>query len=186
MTSFLSGALGFILMCFYLNINLKDVAQAHSANPIINLNQTIKAPCNNCVYITKTNKVNKQGSPILKAVVYANGQTQKEYDLLSGRSYTQHLNRNIAGNKSPAPNGKYLIGTKYSSSLYETGYVFLPITPLFITERSDLGFHTDPSWDKDNGENGTSGCLGFKSLKEFNNFVNVISYNKITELIINY
>lgn len=186
MFSLLSGTLGFILMCIYINTNLKSVAQSPLTNTITNINQTVKAPCNDCVYITKTNKLNKQGSPILKAAVYVKGQYQKEFDLLSGRSYTQNLNRNIAGNKSPAPNGEYIIGTKYSSSLYETGYVFLPMTPLFVTQRSDLGAHVDPSWDKDNGENGTSGCLAFKSLEEFNNFIDIISYNKITQLIINY
>lgn len=182
MFSLISGVLGFALTAFYINTNLPGVMSA----PSINLDVVKSAPCNTCVYVTKTDKLNKQGSPVLKAVVYKDSKYQKEFQLLSGRSYTQSLNRNIAGNKSPAPNGEYIIGTQYKSSLYETGYVFLPITPLFITERSELGFHIDPSWDLNNGENGTSGCLGFKSLKDFNNFNHLVKYNNINQLIINF
>lgn len=182
MTSLLSATFGFLLMSFYINNNLNGVAVA----PSVNLNSVKPALCNTCVYINKTEQVNKQGSPILKATIYKNGKYQKEFKVVSGREYTQTLNRNIAGNKSPLPNGEYIIGNQYRSYLYETGYVFLPFTPLFITERSELGAHVDPSWGINNGENGTSGCIGFQSLKEFNNFTHLITYNNIDKLIVNF
>lgn len=182
MSSFISTTLGFILMSFYINTHLYSIAQS----PSINLNKLNKAPCNTCVYITKSNKVNKQGSPILIASLYNKEEYIKEFEVISGREYTQTLDRNIAGNKSPSPNGTYIIGKLTKGYSVETGGVFLPYTPLFNTERSNLGFHPDISWGLNNGENGTEGCIGFKSLEEFNKFTTLLTYNNINQLIINF
>jgi hypothetical protein len=181
-TSLMSGVLGFVLMSYYINTNLKGIAQA----PYINLNILKEIPCNTCVYIDKSPKVNKQGSVILNASVYNKGKYLKKFEVISGREYTQNLNRNVSGNKSPSPNGIYAIEKLTRGYSSETGGVFIPYTPLFNTGRSNLGFHIDPSWGLKNRENGTEGCIGFKNLEEFNDFNNLIIYNKIDQLIINF
>jgi hypothetical protein len=189
MTSLLSGITAFVLMSFYINTNLQGVV----ASPTQKIQKEItskvsnKLPCTNCVYITKSNNINNQGSPLLIATIFTNKQIkQQSFSLISGRSYTQKLDRNIAGNKSPLPNGTYNIGKQTKGLKAETGGVFLPFTPNFITQRSDLGVHVDPSWGLANGENGTQGCLAFKTLKEFNQFVEVITFNNITTAVIDF
>jgi hypothetical protein len=141
MFSLLSGITAFVLMSFYINTNLQNVV----ASPTQKIQKEItskvsnKLPCTNCVFITKSNNVNSQGSPILTATVYTNKQVkQQSFSLISGRSYTQKLDRNIAGNKSPLPNGIYTIGKQTKGLKSETGGVFLPFTPTFITQRSSL------------------------------------------------
>lgn len=182
-TSLISGVLGFVLMFYYINTNLQGVTKVPFTNLSI-LKRT--TPCNTCVYIDKSTEINEQGSPILRASIYNKGRHLKEFKLISGREYTQDLDRNISGNKSPSPNGNYVIGNLTTGYLPETGGVFIPYTPLFNTERSSLGFHIDPSWGLKNGENGTQGCMAFKTMNEFNDFNNLITYNKINQLIINF
>ena len=132
------------------------------------------APCDTCVYVADKGVSNKQNNPIYSVSVYVDGQFVKSYDALSGRSYTQNLDRNIAGNASPSPNGTYTIMPETVGYHKETGGVFLPYEPTFTTQRSALGFHWDPSWGLNNGEDGTVGCIAFKTLSTYNEFVDLV------------
>lgn len=141
--------------------------------------------CNNCVYITNSEEVNPLNNPVYNVKVIVD---YKVYDFysLSGRKDTQDLDRNISGIEAPSPNGTYTIGTLTEGYTYETGGVFLPYEPNFETERSNLGWHWDPSWGLDNGEDGTEGCHAFESEEIFNNFYSLIKDNNINNLIIEY
>jgi len=96
------------------------------------------------------------------------GKVLESLPALTGRANKQTANRNIAGNKSPLPKGMYAIdrfgiaAAPFSDPELGKGF-WVPITPLFNTNRSALGFHQDPSWGKTNGESGTSGCIGLES-----------------------
>ena len=139
--------------------------------------------CNNCVHITNSGELNSQDNVIYNVNVIID---HKAYNFksLSGRSWTQDLNRNIADQAAPSPNGKYIIGDLTKGISRETGGVFLPYEPTFDTERSFLGFHVDPSWGLDNEEDGTVGCHAYKTIEEFNEFFTLINDNNIETLII--
>lgn len=185
LTSITSALVGFISMYLYMNATVKAINLPSTL--IKNPSQvTSVPPCNSCLYVTKTTKVNSQNNPILKIEVYSKGKYEREFEALSGRAYTQNLDRNVAGNKSPLPKGEYILGSVRSSELYETGGVFLPATSLFSTNRSALGIHVDPSWGLANGEDGTSGCIAVKSLNQFNILNNIIEQNDIVQLIVDY
>lgn len=139
--------------------------------------------CNNCVVITNFDKVNSQGNSIYKVEVIVDYKTT-EFFTLSGRAHTQSLDRNVANKEAPSPNGYYTIGNLTDGYSYETGGVFLPYEPDFQTERSHLGFHIEPSWGLDNGEDGTEGCHAFETLEEFNAFYNIIKKYNINKLLI--
>ena len=106
---------------------------------------------------------------------------------LSGRASKQTANRHIAGNKSPLPVGTYRIDNAgiahapFEDPELGKGY-WVPISPLFNTGRSALGFHQDPSWGKLNGESGTSGCIGLDSAKATAKLVNWIQTYKVKTL----
>ena len=143
-------------------------------------------PCQTCVYVTQTASVNEKNNPILNVQVYKEGELLSTYQNLSGRSWTQNLDRNISGNSSPSPKGEYVIQAETTGYHVETGGVFLPYEPLFETQRSALGFHVDPSWGKDNGEDGTRGCMAFKNMTDYKSFVTDVTSNNITKLVIDY
>lgn len=176
-----------LLISNNLSIPKTQIALSNKVNNITNLSNLTKAiPCNDCVYITKTSQFNPQNNPILNVSIYSNHTLLSSYKAISGRNWSQELDRNIAGNKSPSPKGQYTIGEETIGYSYETGGVFLPYTSLFTTNRSSLGFHVDSSWGLNNGEDGTEGCTAFKTLEEYNNFVNEVKTNNIKLLIIDY
>lgn len=173
--SLISGIIGFSLMTNFINnVPIKN-----------NIKEKVQTPCITCVYVSKTDRVNKLQNPILNISIYKDSKFIKEFDGVSGRYSTQLLDRHTAGNESPSPNGEYIIGTLTKGTVYETGGVFLPYEPQFITNRTHLGFHWDPSWELNNGEDGTSGCLAVKTLTEYNELVRLIQTNNIKSLIIN-
>jgi hypothetical protein len=187
--SMLSGSISSMLFSYYTNMNLKTVEVApQTIEQQLNIKpNSNNVPCVNCVYITHSNTINAQASPILTGTLYTNKEI-KDYklSLISGRSYTQNLDRNISGNKSPLPKGNYIIKKETKGLSPETGGVFLPITPTFNTERSHIGFHVDPSWGLNNNENGTEGCLAFKTIQEYNEFVKMVKDYNITNVVVDF
>lgn len=145
-----------------------------------------QVPCETCVSVVSSGEENNLGSPILDVNVYKESKLISSFIAISGRAEAQSLDRNIANNSSPAPNGNYTIKKETVGYEKETGGVFLPFEPNFTTQRTDLGAHIDPSWGINNGENGTEGCIAFKDLESYNNFTKLIVDNKIFELNINY
>lgn len=104
-------------------------------------------------------------------VVDKYNQVLHSMNALTGRANRQSSDRNVAGNKSPLPKGAYAIDEygiaagPFPDPELGKGY-WIPIMPLFNTNRSALGFHQDPSWGKMNGESGTSGCIGLENAKQ--------------------
>lgn len=181
----ISGLVGFVATGFILSINT-PVEKAIEVKQETKEEKIFNVPCENCVYIEKGIGSSYKTNPILNVSVYKESELINSYKTVSGRWYTQSLNRNIGGNASPSPNGTYTIMDETIGMHPETGGVFLPYEPKFITGRSNLGFHVDVSWGLNNGEDGTVGCHAFKTLEEYNNFVETIKTNNIKTLIINY
>lgn len=131
---------------------------------------------NNHLFIGNRVAKNKYNNPIYPMYLCVGGKEVKSYQIVTGRNFTQQRNRNQSGTQSPLPNGKYRVGTALTPGLLvEVGKVeglgvrqpFLPISPLFNTGRSALGFHVDPSYNKDPKEDGTSGCIGLITSADF-------------------
>lgn len=115
----------------------------------------------------RSGKTNNYNNPIYEVVLFANGRALAKVNAVTGRAHTQGLNRNIAGNESPLPNGRYSVSSTWIGGSHpEVGGKFLPITPLFQTNRSALGFHVDPSYNKNKKEDGTAGCIGLTTVTE--------------------
>jgi L,D-transpeptidase catalytic domain len=141
---------------------------------------------NNHLFLGNGTMKNKYGNPIYSLHLCVDGKAQKSFEIVTGRNYTQQRNRNQSGTESPLPNGKYRVSnTLVPGTLVEVGKVdglninrpFLAVSPLFKTGRSALGFHVDPSYNKDAKEDGTSGCVGFLSAADFKSFwANVQQY----------
>ena len=120
-------------------------------------------------------------------LVSKDGKVLDSLPALTGRASRQQLNRNQSGNKSPLPPGSYRIERAsiergpFGDPELGRGY-WIPISPLFSTGRSALGFHQDPSWGKTNGESGTSGCIGLENAEATMKLVDWIKHFNITKL----
>lgn len=170
--------------------NKTEVAEEIKSEPEESVKIEQQYPCNNCVYITNSepaldNSYNSQGNYMYLTNVIIDRKATV-FLTLSGRANTQSLDRNVANEGAPSPNGEYTIGSLTNGLHSETGGVFIPYEPNFETERSALGFHIDPSWGLTNGEDGTIGCHAFFSEKQFTDFLTLIQDNNINKLIIDY
>lgn len=140
--------------------------------------------------LTKTNQtVPGTKDPIWSLQLIQNGQVIDKLQALTGRAYRQTADRHTSGNKSPLPIGAYYINQTaiergpFSDPELGSGY-WIPFTPMFRTNRSDLGFHQDPSWGRGNGESGTSGCIGLQSAQETAKLVDWIKKYNIHWLVV--
>lgn len=110
---------------------------------------------------------NQFGNPIYTIVMFANGREVGRVNSVTGRAHTQSRNRHQPGTEAPLPNGKYRVSTSWiPGSIAEAGSKFLPISPMFSTGRTELGFHVDPSFNKNPKEDGTAGCIGLTTVAE--------------------
>ena len=134
---------------------------------------------------------NKYGNPIYLLHLCVGGKERRSFEIVTGRNFTQHKNRNQSGTHSPLPNGKYRVSSALTQGMVvEVGRVdglsvsqpFLPISPLFSTGRSALGIHVDPSYNIDPKEDGTSGCIGLTNPADFKSLWSNIQHYQIREL----
>ena len=146
---------------------------------------------NNHLFLGNGTMKNKYGNPIYLLYLCVNGKERRSFEIVAGRNFTQQRNRDRSGTQSPLPNGKYRVGNALTPGLLvEVGKVeglgvrqpFLPISPLFSTGRSALGFHVDPSYNKDPKEDGTSGCIGLTNPADFKSRWSNIQQYQIKEL----
>jgi L,D-transpeptidase catalytic domain len=156
--------------------------------------QTSRYQCkgtNNHLFLGNGTMKNKYGNPIYILHLCVGGKERRSFEIVTGRNYTQQRNRNQSGTQSPLPNGHYrMSNTLVQGTLVEVGKVdglnvrqpFLAISPLFSTGRSALGFHVDPSYNKDPKEDGTSGCIGFLNQADFKSFWANVQEYKIKDL----
>jgi hypothetical protein len=104
---------------------------------------------------------NSQGNPIYTLEAYVNGRKYKSFKAVSGTATTQDRDRNKANTFAPLPDGLYKVSNVViPSNIPEVGKTFISIYPQFETERTDLGIHQDPSYNKNNQHDGTAGCIG--------------------------
>jgi L,D-transpeptidase catalytic domain len=107
---------------------------------------------------------NSLGNPIYTLEAYVDGRKYKSFKAVSGTATTQNRDRDIANTFAPLPDGMYRVNNGISTSnIPEVGKTFIAIYPQFETDRSDLGIHQDPSYNKRNGHDGTAGCIGLTS-----------------------
>jgi hypothetical protein len=118
---------------------------------------------------------NSLGNPIYTLEAYINGRKYKSFKAVSGTATTQDRDRDSANTFAPLPDGLYKVnGGILPSNIPEVGKTFISIYPQFETDRTDLGIHQDPSYNKRNGHDGTAGCIGLTSAADrdaVNNFV---------------
>ncbi len=178
------------------------MAVSPAVEPVAPLNEVSKSStdsvskyqCNstkNHLFLGNGTTKNKYGNPIYILHLCVGGKEQRSYEIVTGRSFTQVRNRHQSGNHSPLPNGKYRVGGGLAQgTLVEVGKVsglnvsqpFLPISPMFGTGRSALGFHVDPSYNKDPKEDGTSGCIGLTNPADFKSLWSDINQYQIRSL----
>ncbi|MDJ0675715.1 MAG: L,D-transpeptidase [Calothrix sp. MO_167.B42] len=125
--------------------------------------------------LTPTGQTNMLNNPLYELRLYANGRLINRFLTVTGRSHTQNRNRHQSGTEAPLPDGRYTV-SRYAipGSIAEAGDRFLPMQPLFKTGRTDLGFHVDPSFEKNNGEDGTSGCIGLISRQDLSQVLSFV------------
>lgn len=125
--------------------------------------------------LTPTGQTNALNNPLYELRLYANGQLVNSFLTVSGRAQTQFRNRHQSGTEAPLPDGRYTVAKSVTpGTIAEAGDRFLPIRPQFKTGRTDLGFHIDPSFEKNNGEDGTSGCIGLISRDNLDNLLSFV------------
>lgn len=161
------------------------LAEPGSARPTIQFRQGVSE-----IRIAKAaGTVELTGDPIWRVQLIVNGKPVDQLPALIGRANRQALDRHVAGNKSPLPPGQYRIERTgielgpFSDAELGRGY-WVPISPLFATQRSALGFHQDPSWGKKNGESGTSGCIGLQSPEATQKLVNWIKQFNVQQVVV--
>ncbi len=110
---------------------------------------------------------NDNGNPIYTLEAYVGGERYQTFSAVSGIASSQQLDRNIGSNHAPLPDGLYRVSDQIvPGAVPEVGRTFIGIYPQFQTNRSDLGIHVDPSFNKKNGSDGTSGCIGLTTTTE--------------------
>ena len=106
-------------------------------------------------------RTNDLGNPVYTLEAYVNGQKYRSFKAVTGTQYTQNHDRDRANLAAPLPDGLYKVSSNIVvGAVPAVGRTFVPIYPQFKTERSDLGIHLNPSFNKRNGHDGTAGCVG--------------------------
>jgi hypothetical protein len=121
---------------------------------------------------------NDNGNPIYTLEAYVGGERYHTFNAVSGIASSQKLDRNRGNNHAPLPDGLYSVSQQIvPGTVPEVGRTFIGIFPEFETNRSDLGIHVDPSFNKQNGSDGTSGCIGL---------TNSVDRDAINEFVLKY
>lgn len=109
--------------------------------------------------------------------------------VVSGRASRQQDDlRHISGTKSPLPPGRYRVHAPEQIlpddpiELGRSGWIAL--TPQFVTGRSALGIHHDPSFGLPNGESGTDGCIGTLNADDMRMVMRWVQQNRPQTLIV--
>jgi hypothetical protein len=140
----------------------------------------------NYMELLPTGQTNQLGNPIYALHLFVNGRSIQSFPTVTGRAFTQKLNRHQSGNESPLPKGRYTVA-QYTvpGTTPEIGGKFLPIEPQFETGRFALGIHYDPSFNLSNGEDGTAGCIALTSESDLQKVLNYVQKHKPTHLDVN-
>lgn len=178
---------GQLILCFAF-LSPVAISSVHAA-----FDHTYRSPHTNrstSALLRKTSQILSNGDPVwILQVVDQTNQVTESFEVVSGKKDSQLKNRNTPDNGSPLPSGIYSISTAniergpFPNPELGTGY-WIPLNPLFPTNRTDLGIHQDPSWGLLNKHSGTAGCIGMKSAEDTASLVKIIKSNKISRLIV--
>lgn len=170
-------------------------AEPGSLRPSIQFSQSIpplpRIASSAFLTLSKTKElIPKTKDPVWKlSLLNEDGVVLDSLIAVTGRASRQTADRHKSGTKAPLPQGEYRIDTMgiergpFPDPELGRGY-WIPITPLFATGRSALGFHVDPSLGKLNGESGTSGCIGLENTDATVKLVTWIKHFGIRKLIV--
>jgi hypothetical protein len=130
------------------------------------------------------NPKNRFNNPIYKLTAYKSRGSRQTFRLnaVSGRAFTQNLNRYQTQTHAPLPDGSYTVATRVvNGTIPEVGGTMIPIFPKpgFSSRmnRSALGIHWDPSFNQNKKEDGTSGCVGL---------TNKYDYRRVRDFVLTY
>jgi hypothetical protein len=140
-------------------------------------------PAENTLTLVKSDRVNQFGNPIW-VLTTPSGEA---FDVVTGRSNTQDLDRDIAGLEAPLPVGTYAIGYSHSGPFVSSELGdswFIDLHPTFMTGRTDLGIHVDPSFNQSELDDGTAGCVGLTSESDLAELIQIIRDQNITQLVV--
>lgn len=131
--------------------------------------------------LVSTGNNNSLNNPLLELVLYVNAQEIGRYKCTSAKAFL----RDSSKKNNVLPNGNYTIASSAIQGLAaEDGGLFLPITPAFKTNRTQLGIHLDPSFNKANGKDGTYGSIGLTTAADRDAVQKAILENKISLLVV--
>ncbi len=109
-------------------------------------------------------EINSQGNPIYTLEAYVNGRKYRSFKAVTGTANSQTRDRNIGSNFAPLPDGLYRVSNSIvPGTIPQVGKTFIGIYPRFETNRTDLGIHQDPGFDRPGFVDGTAGCIGLVS-----------------------
>jgi hypothetical protein len=137
----------------------------------------------NTMLLSKSDKVNKFGNSIWLLTL----PNCKSFKAVTGRANTQKLNRNQSGNHSPLPPGSYRVGRTHDTKGLNSelgGTWFIDLEPDFKTDRSQLGIHWDPSYERSKVDDGTAGCVALTNSEDLDSIEAAIRYERIHTLIV--
>ena len=142
------------------------------------------------VVATRTNETVAGGLRVYKTIlVDRNGKTVNTVRLISGRINNQTPSH-VEDSLTPPPFGVYTFDApgwvyKGEDLKAQFGGVWSPITPIFNTNRSEIGIHYDPSVFSANYNVGTVGCFATPTVKEKDIMTNFIQTEKPKHFIFN-
>ena len=106
-------------------------------------------------------------------------------EMISGRIEKQFTNQeDIADIGSPLPTGTYNIEPIVNAPKEKFGGFFIPITPLFNTERYALGIHHDQEFQIGGKELGTEGCLATMTEEDKQTLLDFFNTHNPTTIIV--
>jgi hypothetical protein len=147
-------------------------------NSIADANMRSSSTCRAfpCLVLSRDSKnpKNRFNNPIYKLTGYRNRSSGQTFRLnaVSGRAFTQNRNRYQTQTHAPLPDGSYSVATgTVHGNIPEVGGTMIPIFPKpgfnSRMNRSALGIHWDPSFNRDRKEDGTSGCVGLTTKQDY-------------------
>lgn len=129
------------------------------------------------------------GERILSLALIRDGKVIKQIQAVSGKADVQYFRlgpASKAGSREPLPQGVYRVGAvdRGTGLPAAMGTTFIPVTPLFSTNRSGIGIHHDA--DRNVGGAGTIGCLGILDKNSTNTVADFVTTHRVTKLVVDY
>lgn len=146
-------------------------------------------PKETALRLTPSPRFTKTGERILTLTLIRNGQVIQELPAVSGKADVQYFrtgSQSRSGSREPLPQGVYRVGgvDRAGGLPAAMGDTFIPLTPLFATNRTGIGIHHDA--DRATGGAGTIGCLGLLEKRGIQTVADFVSQYQVSKLIVDY